>query len=176
MRVKDWPGQAAGEYSLLNQFTRGEDSVTCCNPGQESPSPQGSGRWPPGLETARAPTCRCSAARPCLCRRRDVRRARTGRTAAARLHCTFQRNPRTALLEKAATRRVGHRPWPLPAIPSRFRRGRGCRIRWLVLRKNAETGCGAPSRARWCCMSCFRFGPWRPKIKYWASWWRPGRV
>lgn len=26
-------------------------------------------------------------------------------------------------------------------------------------------------------MSCFRFGPWRPKIKYWASWWRrPGRV
>jgi hypothetical protein len=75
-----------------------------------------------------------------------VRRARTGRTAAARLHCTFQRNPRTALLEKAATRRVGRRPWPLPAIPSRFRRGRGCRIRWLVLRKNAETGCGAVAR------------------------------
>ena len=25
-------------------------------------------------------------------------------------------------------------------------------------------------------MSCFRFGPWIPKIKNWAGWWSPGRV
>jgi hypothetical protein len=60
VRVKDWAGQAKRPVnthcsSISTVYVREarivSHAVACnCDPGQESPSPQGSGRWPPGLE------------------------------------------------------------------------------------------------------------------------------
>lgn len=176
------------------------------NPGHESPSPQGSGRWPPPSgawprDSSRTDV-RCGAARPTAvlvvqARRRGACAVRTaGR-------CTFQRNPPhggrlpgesdhqqcisfAQKLRAVPPRGDGpwhraHRPRFLPVSAVDVGRRRGG---WWTPASVAETPKqGAPSAralvsrpVRWCSMPCFHFGPCRPKMKSWASWWRPGRV